>query len=260
MAPNLYPPRSNSFQPPMMDPDYEPGFQPPRSILPTPYNNMNPMPRMQPQAPLYNPRFGSYPSRRPPTRIHRRHSRRCRPVVHIIESDSCSSISSCSTISSCSRRHHRSCCDSRQQGTSQQQPVILLPIQCQQQPSAMTNSIQGQPSLALPSTSYTTSTSMIQPSFSMPQTVPVGRPQQFRAGPITYIQAKSQLQPISTQSRSTIAPQRVLVNSTNKQQFNLPQTDLKFGRRPFDWYPNDGRSCIITDDIQIGRRGGTYVG
>jgi hypothetical protein len=96
---------------------------------------------------------------------------------------------------------------------------------------------------------------MIQPSFSMPQTVSVGRPQQFRAGPITYIQAKPQ----SSQSRSTIAPQRVLVNSNNKQQFNLPQTDLKFGRRPFDWYPNDGTSCIMKEDIQIGRRGETYV-
>jgi len=253
MAPNLYPPRSNSFQPPMMDPNYEAGFQPPRSTLPTPYNNMNPMPMMQPQAPLYNPRFGSYPNRRPPARIHRRHSRRCRPVVHIIESDSCSSISSCSTISSCSRRHHRSRCDARQHGTSQQQqPVVILPVQYQQQPSSTTNSIQGPTSLALPST---TSTSMIQPSFSMPQTVSVGRPQQYRAGPITYIQAKPQ----SSQSRSTIAPQRILVNSTNKQQFNLPQTDLKFGRRPFDWYPNDGRSCIIKDDIQIGRRGETYV-
>jgi hypothetical protein len=58
----------------------------------------------------------------------------------------------------------------------------------------------------------------------MSQVIPIGKPQQFRAGPIQYVQAipqsstTSQLQFISAKPPASIAPQRVLVNSTNKKQ------------------------------------------
>lgn len=245
------------------------GFRPPPPSIPRmPYPNMYPPPMSQPQAPFYNPPpYGAYPRHYPPVRTSRRCSRRCRPVVEIIRSDSCSSISTCSTISPCSRRRYRSCSCPRYCETSQpQQPVILLPIQCQQQPQANASSTQGQSVIAVPSTS----SSMIQPSTSMPQIAPVGKPQQFIAGPIQYIRtvpqvsSSSQLQPITVQSHSTIASQPIFVSATKTipqviTTCRIPQNDLKFGRRPFDWYPNNGTNQIVKDEIRIGQQGQTLI-
>ncbi len=315
--------------PSMMPPSMSPGLPFPP---PMPYPNQGLM-SMGPQLPpFYDPGLRSY-SRRRPVRIcrPRRRRRRCRPVIRIIDSSSCSSLSSYTTISSCSRHRHRSCSHSRRRGTppppqQQQQPIILLPIQCQQSPSApVQHQIQQQPQqiilppiqvqqqpgqfqsqqLALPPISmqqqqplalppiqfnpsnFAPSTSsspiiissgqpMLQPSLSMPQIANFGHSQQMQAGPVQYVQAvpqsSSPLQYISAEPRSTLAPQRVLVNSTNKKQparkksiprsvttRNLPQNDLKFGRRPFDWYESEKKNNIINENVRIGQRGTTAV-
>lgn len=219
---NRYPGMTpNSMQPPITNFNTGPGRPPSPSYNPMlpptgpppaiSYPNMNTMQRPDP---LYDQRFSSYPHHRRLVPAYRRHhSSHCRPVVHIIRSDSCSSISTCSTISSCSPRCHRSYSYSTSQ-QQQQQPIILLPIQCQQQqPLAITGPVQGQSQpIVLPST-------LIQPFNSMS----TGRPQQLQAGPIQYVQATpqsastSQLQYISVKQPSSIAPERVLVNSTNKK-------------------------------------------
>jgi hypothetical protein len=148
----------------------------------------------------------------------------------------------------------------------QQQPLALSPIQmnsCNLLPAGGSNPVipSGQP--------------MIQQSLSLPQIANIGQTQQIQPASVQYIQAIPQssapLQYISAEPRSTIAPQRVLVNSTNKKPSvdtkpagrspstrTVPQNDLKFGRRPFDWY-NDKKKNILNENIQIGQRGNTSV-
>ena len=168
---------------------------------------------------MRHPTFASYPRHRRPVRIYRRNRpRHCRPIVHVIRSDSCSSISTCSSISSCS--YSRRCPPQPQQ--QQQQPIILLPIQCQQ-PSlpALTTSFQTQAqpiirpaiqqSFISPSITNLSSTPIIiQPI----NTIPQGKPQQFQAGPIQYVQAPSNVQFISAKPISTVLPQPIIVNGT----------------------------------------------
>jgi hypothetical protein len=354
LTPNAYLPPPGNMEPPIMNFSGGPGmFPPPRTFPPMPLQPPMPYPNqglisIGPQPTMYDPGLPTY-SRRRPVRIcrrrGRRRSRRCRPVIHIIDSSSCSSLSSSyTTISSCSRRHHRSRSHSRRRAVTpqqqQQQPIILLPMQCQQSPSVVTappvqNQIQQQPQqiilppihiqqpgqfqqqqLALPSiplqqqqlalsplqfqqqpitlppiqlnsSNFAPSTSsspmmiasgqpMIQPSISMPQIANIGQSQQIQSGPFQYVQAvrqsSSPLQYIAAEPRSTIAPQRVLVNSTNKRQSatmkpvprstsirDVPQNDLKYGRRPFDWYANEKKTNIINENIRIGQRGSTAV-
>ncbi len=207
------------------------GYGPPP---PPPYNPMGGLPlrsyprsMIQRQGPYY------YPRHHRPMRISRRH--RSRPTVRIIRADSCSSISTCSSISSCSPRCHRSCSYSTSHTTfqPQQQPIILLPIQCQPQQPAIAAPIQGQSQpIILPSTQVQhqfralppiNSTPMIiQPLSSLSQAVSTGKPQLLQAGPIQYVQAtpksSSQLQFTSIKPPSSIPPPRVLVNSTNRNK------------------------------------------
>jgi len=219
----------NSMQPPIMNfntgsglpppPPYNPMLPPTGPPPAISYPNMNTLQRPDPS---YNQRFASYPYRRRLVPAYRRHrSSRSRPVIRIIRSDSCISISTCSSISSCSSHCHRSCSYSTSQ--QQQQPIILLPIQCQQQPQPIvlpSTQIQQQPMALPPISNMSSAPMMIQPFNSMS----AGRPQQLQAGPIQYVQAKpqstptSQLQFISVKQPSSIAPQRVLVNSANKKQ------------------------------------------
>ncbi|CAF1606040.1 unnamed protein product [Adineta ricciae] len=118
----------------------------------------------------------------------------------------------------------------------------------------------------------------IQPSSSLPQVTTIGQPQQMQGSTIQYVQAAPQssssstLQYISAQPRSTIAPQRVLVNSTNKKQApsskpvkrsvstrELRQSDLKYGRRPFDWYDSNKQDNIINENVQVAQRRNTVM-
>ncbi|CAF1556240.1 unnamed protein product [Rotaria magnacalcarata] len=363
LTPNSYLPPMGSMEPPMMNLSGGGGMFPP----PTPYAPMARMvpslPQMQypnqgaismmappppppPPPPSYDPGYPLYSHRRRPVRLCRRRgrrSRRSRPVLQIIDSSSCSSLSSCTTISSCSRRRHRSRTRSRRRGATprqqqqQQQPIIVLPVQCQQPQSNVTGPIQQQPQqiilpplqyqqsgqcqpqqyvstpiqyqpqqlalppipiqqhqqLSLPQIQFSSSNlvqnaasspmsipsgqPMIQPSMSLPQIANIGQPLQMQPGTIQYIQAvpstcSSPLQYITSERRSTAAPQRILVNSTKKNQSSkvmpiprsvsakeLPQNDLKFGRRPFDWYASDKKNNIINDKVQVGQRGSTAV-
>lgn len=34
----------------------------------------------------------------------------------------------------------------------------------------------------------------------------------------------------------------------------VPQMDLKYGRRPFDWYKNKGKDSVLNENVQIGSR------
>ena len=112
----------------------------------------------------YNSGYNSYPRRQPmrPQRRHSAHQRR--PIVHIIESRSCSSISTCSSDSSYSVRYCRS--RSHVQPAARQQPAILVPYLC---PPLTLNGGQ---------------------SLSMPQVTSYGHTQKILAGPIQYIQAQ----------------------------------------------------------------------
>ncbi|CAF1018609.1 unnamed protein product [Rotaria sordida] len=207
----------------------EPGRQLIPSSIPMPYPEMNPMSIMQSSDSSYNSKFPSYPHHRPirlPDRC------RSRPVIHIIESDSCSSISTCSEINS---YRHRSYSYPRQRRIiQQQQPIILLPIKCQPSQQNILPTIQVQQQQqqghVLPS---------ISTSFE--------KLQQTQTRPIQYVQEAPQLQFISVEPHSTTIPQHVLVNSTNKKQLNviksiqrsmttnnLPQNDLKFEYCLFD--------------------------
>lgn len=352
LGPNSYLPPPGSMDPPIMNFTGGPGMLPPPSpfpsMLPTampppsvflpsamPFPNQGAMSMMSPppqqqQPPFYNSGLRSM-SRRP-VRICRRRgrrSRRCRPVIHVIESSSCSSISSCSTESVCSRRRHRSHSRSRRCDAApqqQQQPIILLPVPMQQsqqsapapapiqqqpqqivlppiqvqQPGSFQQQqlalpgipMQQQQQLALPPIQFNSSNLMpstnsspiiipsgqplMQSSASMPQIVNLGQTQPIRGGAVQYVQAapssSSPLQYISSDRRSTTAPQRVLVNSTNKKKStktkpvarstsvrDLPQNDLKFGRRPFDWYDSDKKNNIINEKVQVGQRGSAAV-
>lgn len=217
---------NNGYRPPPPPLSYNPMPLSRRRPRPLSYPYPNSMPMMQRPPPYYNQRR----SYRPSASISRRHrSRRCRPVVHIIEADSCSSISTCSSISSCSSGRHRSCYCSKICQTPQQ-PIILLPIQCQPQPTVLTGPIQQQP-IVLPSVSNISSTPMrIQPLNLAPQMVSNRKPLQIQAGPIQYVQAAprststSELKFTPAKTYSSVAPQRVLVNSTNKKQITAVKT------------------------------------
>jgi len=258
-AANQYPGMNpNSMQPPIRNfntgsglpptppppPSFNPMF-PPTGLPPAiSYPNVNTMQRPDPS---YNQRFASYPYRRRLMPAYRRHrSSRSRPVIRIIRSDSCISISTCSTISSCSSHCHRSCSYSTSQ-QQQQQPIILLPIQCQQQPLPITGSVQGQSQpIVLPSTQFQQQPMTLPPISNISSTpviiqpfnsMSTGRPQQLQAGPIQYVQAKpqstptSQLQFISVKQPSSIAPQRVLVNSANKKQSTVVKPSSSIASR-----------------------------
>ncbi|CAF1010722.1 unnamed protein product [Adineta steineri] len=154
-------------------------------------------------------------------------------------------------------------------GQFQQQPFTLPPIQL-----AASNFVQSANSSPM---MVSSGQPMIQPSLSLPQIATITQqPQQLQqmqgGGTVQYIQAvpqstSSQLQYVSAQPRSTIAPQRVLVNSTNKKDSSsikqlprsnstrdIPQNDLKFGRRPFDWYGSERKKNIVNENLQVGRR------
>ncbi|UJR21785.1 hypothetical protein I4U23_024860 [Adineta vaga] len=276
MPPNMYPQPPPTFFQPSGNPNSGPGYLPqPPAPLPISRPSRNLLPN---QHPSYKPRFHSQPRHRTPVRVHhRQRSRRCRPVIHIIESDSCSSLSTCSSISSCSRYYRRSHSCPRRSATGQQ-PIIFLPVQCQQQPSAITCSNQGQaqsfvlPSIPLHQSNLALpSASTMQPAISMPHILSNRKPQQYQAGPIQYVQAtprssSSQLRSIPVQSRSTAAQQSVLVDSTNKKQSiiikpipracssqNLPQNDMKFRR-----YESNGEETFTKDNAQIEQRRETH--
>ena len=337
-APSGFP----SMMPSMMPP--QTGFPPPTGLPPPmPFGNPNGMSMMgQPPPPYYDPGMRSGSRRRPVRICRRRRSRRCRPVIRIVDSSSCSSSSSCTSRSSCSRRRRRSRSCSRRQGGAtqqQQQPIILLPIQYQQPSGALSGSapnqlqqsqpqqimlppiqiqqqqpgqfqqqslnmphIQIQPlngqfqqqqhqQLALPPIQLNSSTlmpssssmmvgagqSLIPPSMSLPQLINLAQSQQLPSGAIQYVQSMPQssspLQYVSAERRSTNAPSRVLVNSTNKKSSTatkalprssslrtVPQMDLKYGRRPFDWYGSEKKNNVIDENVRVGQRGaGTVV-
>jgi hypothetical protein len=349
LSPSSYLPPVGTMEPPIMNysgPSMMPQMSLPPMFPPTMLQPQMPYPNqgmiMGPPSPIYDPGLRTY-SRRRPVRIcrRRRRSRRCRPVIHIIDSSSCSSLSSYTTISSCSRHHHHSRSHSRRRAiTPQQQPIILLPMPCQQPAPAVSTSVQPQiqqpqqiilppiqvqqpgqfqqqqlalpsmplqqqqlalppisvqqqpitlPPMQLNSSNFCPSTNsspmiipsgqpmpIIQSSLSMPQIATIGQTQQIQNVPLQYVQAARQssspLQYISSEPYSTIAPQRVLVNSTNRKQSTkdkpiqkstsirtLPQNDLKFGRRPFDWYEGEKKNKIINENVRIGQRRSTIV-
>lgn len=178
----------------------------------------------------------------------------------------------------------------------QAQQIILPPIQVQQsgqiQPHqfALPPMSSQQQQLALPpiqfsSNNLTTTAGhtiipsgqpMLPSTLSLPQVGNIGQFQPIQSGAIQYVQAgrqsSSPLQYISAQPRSTVALQRGLVNSSNKKQStiakpvsrsasmrNVPQNDLKFGRRPFDWYESEKKNNIIDENTHIGQRGSTSL-
>lgn len=138
---------NTGFNPPSPSlPPYNPMLPPRPTPRPISYSNINQMSQGAHAAPRYDP-GRSY---RRPIHISRRYrSRRCRPVVHIIESDSCSIISTCSSDS---------CCSLPRCPPVQQQQIILLPIEY---PPTQSQSI------------------VLQPLNPVPQ--------QIRAGPIQYV-------------------------------------------------------------------------
>lgn len=215
---------SNTMAPPMVNYNSQPGVPQPSYPMQYPGSHRD-------------PRFVSYPRhRRRRVCVYRGRSSHSRPIVRMIRSDSCDSISTCSSISSCSRRCHRSysyseSCSRSQQPQQQQQPIILLPIQCQQQQQqqpAIKGPVQGQiqpmilPStqvqqnpIALPTVTNLSATPIvIQPLNSMG----IGQPRQIQAGPIQYVQSAPRSQIVSVKSSSSIPSKHVLVNSTNNTQ------------------------------------------
>ncbi|CAF1142925.1 unnamed protein product [Adineta ricciae] len=275
IPPNIYPqPPPATFQPPM-NLNAGPGYYPPPGPVPISRQSRNLLPG---QDPSYRPRFHSQSHSRPTVRVHRHRSRRCRPVIHIIESDSCSSLSTCSSVSSCSPYCRRSYSCPRRSGTCPQQPIIFLPVQCRQQPPAIMSSDQNQAQPCIvPSTQFLQSNlalpsiSAMQPSLSMPQIVSGRKPQLYQAGPITYVQtapklSSSHLRPIPAESRSNIPQQSDLVDSTNTKRPNiikpipracstqtLPQNDMKFRR-----YETDGQETFSKEKLNIEKRRETH--
>lgn len=304
-----------SFGPPSMFPNSPMG--PPSMGYPQ-QNSMSMMaPRTSPM-PAYDPCFESC-SRRPTRLSHRRRSRRCRPVIHVIDSDSCSTSSSCRSWSSCSRhrRRSRSCSRRRNATPPPQQPIIVVPIPCQQpaQTTAsapMINSAQPQQillppihvqqggqflqqSAGIPSMQFQTlgrtmqplqlktssiipnlgtnpiiingGSSSIQPSSSVQQISNIGQIQTIPANAIQYVQAvpqtSSPLHYVTNEKHASITPCHTLVNSTNKKPTSImkstqqptsrkvQQTDLKYGRKPFDWYNNSDRDKIINENVHV---------
>lgn len=350
LSPNSFMPPGGPLEPPIMNLSGGPGLLPAPmsypsmipSVMPPPGGFPPPMPigpppSLPPPPPMYGPEYPFY-SRRRPTRICRpRRSRRCRPVIHIVDSDSCSTVSSYRSLSPCHRRRRRSRSCSRRRACTpqpQQQPIIVLPVQCQQ-PSpglaapSVTNAQpqqiilppiqvqqsgqypsqqlalppislqalggQQQQQLALPPIQINSSglapngngnpviisagggggggglPSFIQPSSSLPQVTSIAQGQPMQAGRIQYVQAMPQtsspLQYVTAGRSNAVAPTRVLVNSTNKKPSvtkkplerslssrQVAQMDLKYGRRPFDWYKNSGRDSVINENVQVGPR------
>lgn len=251
---NSYVQPMHPTDPPLMNVSGEPALSPmPPPLPPMPPSYPSPP---GPSMPVYDPGRASYS-------YDQYSSRRSRPIVRILES--CSSTSSCSTISIAPRRTPR----------VQHQPIILMPYHCSQPTSTGTGQLTTLPPIHINSSSYlphsttanplivNSSPSVFQPSRS------VGPGQRLRAGPIQYVLAApsststTQLQYISSQSRSARAPSHELVNRSKTRSRSrtksvslvpLAQKDLKFGRRPFDWYTNGGQDVILKDNICIGRR------
>ncbi|CAF4541248.1 unnamed protein product [Rotaria sp. Silwood2] len=223
----------------MINFNHESGFpSTPRSIPMLSYPEMNPIQMMQSPDLLYNPTFTSYPDRRP---MHFRGRCRSRPIIHIIESDSCSSISSYSP------RRHRSYSHPRQRRVIQQQkqqPIIFLPVKCQQSPTTISSlqrqsqqnilstiqvqQQQQQPRYVLSSVLNTNSTADIinnnRSTFQPSTSTSFEQLQQSQTGPIQYVQTAPELQFISVEPRSSTAPQHVFVNNTNKKQSNVMES------------------------------------
>lgn len=193
-GPNQYP----NMYPPSMNPNT--GIGPPAPLPPynaMPYPNMNNSFPMRPRPePLYNSR----------PRYRRCRSSCSRPIVHIIEADSCSSISTCSSVSSCC--YSVGC-------PTPQQPIIILPIEYQPAPTTLAPS------------NVSSAPIIIQPLSSAPQLITTGNVQQIRAGPIQYVQAtpktrtRSELKFTPVKLPSTFTPQRTPRNNTNRQQSTI---------------------------------------
>ena len=197
MNPNQYPPINPNAYPPAMN--FNTGAGPPRPLPPynpMPYPNMNSFPMMQRPASLYNSR----------PRYRRCRSCCSRPIVHIVEADSCSSISTCSSVSSCC--YSIGC-------PVQEQPIIILPIEYQPAPTTVVPS------------NVSSAPIIIQPLQSAPQLVTAGNVQQIRAGPIQYVQAtpksrtSSELKFTPITVPSTFTPQRTSRNNTSRQQTTI---------------------------------------
>ena len=341
LGPNAYLPPPTGFDPPVMNYSNGPSFlspsasfpsmmQPSMPSIPPPlpppqpqpsFSYPNPMQMMSP--PVYNPGPPSYSRQLPVRYCRRRRSRRCRPVIRIVESSSCSSISTCRSWSPCSRRRRRSrSCSRRRAITPQpQQPIIVLPIQCQQpaavnqpanylgsgqaqqivlppiqvqQPGQLISQPAGLPPIQLRSingamqpqqltlpqiqlsshaaaSNMNSSPMIIQSSSSLPQILNSGQIQPVQGGgTIQYVQAAPQsssaLQYVTSERRSVGGQSHVLVNSTNKKPTSImktvqrstsvrdvPQMDLRYGRRPFDWYKNAQKDKIIDENVQVGQ-------
>lgn len=176
----------------------------------------------------------------------------------------------------------------QQSGQIQPQQFALPPMSSQQQFALPPISSQQQfslPPIQLSSSNFANNSgSMIIPSgqpmlpttLSLPQITNIGQGQPMQSGVIQYVQggrqSSSPLQYVSAQPRSTVALQRGVVNSSNKNQStivktvarsasvrNVPQNDLKYGRRPFDWYESERKNNIIDENTRIGQRGSTSV-
>lgn len=176
----------------------------------------------------------------------------------------------------------------QQSGQIQPQQFALPPMSSQQQFALPPISSQQQfslPPIQLSSSNFANNAgSMIIPSgqpmlpttLSLPQITNIGQGQPMQSGVIQYVQggrqSSSPLQYVSAQPRSTVALQRGVVNSSNKNQStivktvarsasvrNVPQNDLKYGRRPFDWYESERKNNIIDENTRIGQRGSTSV-
>jgi hypothetical protein len=347
LTPNSYLPSGGTLEPPIMNYSNGPSILPASASFPSmapsmmpsagsypqpmPHRNQGTFPMLGPSTMFHEPAFQSHSHRRPRRLCRPRRSRRCRPVIHVIDSSSCSSISSCRSLSSCSRRRSRSHSRRHPSTPQPQQPIILLPIQCQQSSNAALppptinqqtqpqqiflppiqmqqpgniqqqalnlppiqfqtlpgqGQIQGgqQQQLTLapiqlnssnltPNTSsnpiiITSGPSLTQSSSSMPQITNLMQPQQLQNGQIQYVQNMAQtsspLQYVTSERRSNIAPSHVLVNSTNEKRSNssktvqrslsarhVTQMDLKYGRRPFDWYKNKQKDNVIKENVRI---------
>jgi hypothetical protein len=86
--------------------------------------------------------------------------------------------------------------------------------------------------------------------------------QLFPAASIQYVQGSrksstsSQSKLISGKPRSSTASKRVHINITNKKkskQRSLPEKEIKFRRRLFNFHTNDTKKHVHKRNIQIGR-------
>ncbi|CAF1023229.1 unnamed protein product [Didymodactylos carnosus] len=154
------------------------------------------------------------------------------------------------------------------QGTTDQQgqPLVLPPFQLN---SSMLNSGTSHSPIILNASTG----GQLQQSLSMPQIPQVRIAPATQQGP--FIQAASPIQYVTNPSvGGNIQPTRILVNNSIQPQNHpavlstslrrpmsaneVQQTDLKFGRRPFDWYPREN-TFVLNEDLQLGQRGATVV-